>query len=132
MSPDPVEILDRGYELIWRKGDPEASFRGVAPDFEWVVPGHPEGEVRRGADGAVEFFREWTEPWVDLRVDWELHRAGPDRVLAVVTMQGRGRESGAPVETRFGQIWTFREGRATRMVVYADPEKAFEAAGLLG
>jgi ketosteroid isomerase-like protein len=131
MSFDPVEILDRGYELIWRQDDAEAAFRGVAADFEWLVPGHPEGEVRRGADGAVEFFRECTEPWEELRVDWELHRAGPHRVLAVISMRGRGRGSGAPVETRFGQIWTFRDGRATRMVVYADVEQAFEAAGLL-
>jgi ketosteroid isomerase-like protein len=130
MTPDPVEILDRGYKLIWREGDPEASFRGVAPDFEWVVPGHPEGEVRRGADGAVQFFREWTDPWEELHVDWELHRAGPDRVVADISMHGRGRGSGAPVEMRLAQIWTFKEGRAARMVVYSDVRKAFEAAGL--
>jgi ketosteroid isomerase-like protein len=132
MTADPVEILDRGYALIWREGDPEASFQGVAPDFEWVVPGHPEGEIRRGADGAIQFFREWTEPWEEFHVDWELHRAGHDRVLAVVSMQGRGRESGVPVETRLAQLWTFREGRAARMVVYTDLETAFEAAGLRG
>jgi ketosteroid isomerase-like protein len=130
MTQDPVEILDRGYELIWREGDPEASFRGVTADFEWVVPDHPEGEIHHGADGAVEFFREWIEPWEDLRVDWELHRAGPDRVLAVVSIQGRGRESGAPVYTRVAQLWTFREGRAARMVMYPDVDEAFEAAGL--
>jgi ketosteroid isomerase-like protein len=131
MRPDPVEILDRGYELIWREGDPEASFRGVAPDFEWVVPGHPEGEVRHGADGAIEFFREWSEPWDDFHVDWELHRAGPDRVLAVVSMHGRGRGSGAPVEMRLAQLWTFKDGRAARMVMYPDVQEAFEAAGLV-
>jgi ketosteroid isomerase-like protein len=130
MTVDPVEILQRGYELIWREGDPEASFSGVTPDFEWVVPDHPEGELHHGADGAVRFFHEWTEPWKDLQVDWEFHRAGPDRVLAVISMHGRGRESGAPVETRFGQVWTFREGRAARMVMYPDVEKAFEAVGL--
>jgi ketosteroid isomerase-like protein len=132
MRPDPVEILHRGYELIWRERDPEASFRGVAPDFEWVVPGHPEGELHHGADGAVRFFHEWTEPWEDLHVDWELHRAGPDRVLAVISMQGRGRESGVPVDMRVAQLWTFREGRAARMVMYPDIQKAFEAAGLHG
>jgi ketosteroid isomerase-like protein len=130
MTRDPVEILDRGYELIWREGDPEASFRGVTVDFEWVVPGHPEGEIRRGADGAIEFFREWTEPWEDFHVEWELHRAGPERVLAVVSMHGRGRGSGAPVDTRVAQLWTFRAGRAARMVMYWDVDEAFEAAGL--
>jgi ketosteroid isomerase-like protein len=130
MTRDPVDILDRGYELIWRHDDAEAAFRGVAPEFEWIVPVHPEGEVRRGAEGAIQFFREWVEPWEEFHVDWELHPAGPDRVLAVVAMQGRGRESGAPVETRLGQLWTFQEGRAVQMVMYPDVQEAFEAAGL--
>jgi ketosteroid isomerase-like protein len=130
VTRDPVEILDRGYELIWRHDDAEAAFRGVTPDFEWIVPGHPEGEVLRGAEGAIQFFREWVEPWEEFHVDWELHRAAPDRVLAVVAMRGRGRESGAPIEVRVGQLWTFRGGRAARMVMYSDLQKAFEAAGL--
>jgi ketosteroid isomerase-like protein len=130
VTRDPVEILDRGYELIWRHDDAEAAFRGVTPDFEWIVPGHPEGDVRRGAEGAIQFFREWVEPWEEFHVDWELHRAAPDRVLAVVAMRGRGRESGAPIEVRVGQLWTFRGGRAARMVMYSDLQKAFEAAGL--
>jgi ketosteroid isomerase-like protein len=130
VTRDPVDILDRGYELIWRHDDAEAAFRGVTPDFEWIVPGHPEGDVRRGAEGAIQFFREWVEPWEELHVDWELHRAGRDGVLAVVAMRGRGRESGAPIDVRVGQLWTFRGSRAARMVMYSDVQKAFEAAGL--
>ncbi|MBD0280821.1 MAG: nuclear transport factor 2 family protein [Thermoleophilaceae bacterium] len=131
MRPDAVEILHRGYELIWREDDADPAFRGEAPDFEWVGPEHPEGELRRGAGGADEFFREWTEPCEELHMDWELHRAGPDRVLAVLRMHGRGRDSGAPVEMLLEQVWTFQEGRSARMVMYTELEKAFEAAGLL-
>jgi ketosteroid isomerase-like protein len=130
VSRDPVQILDRGFQLIWRLGDAEGAFRGVAPNFEWIVPDHPDGEVRRGAEGAIQFFREWVEAWEEFHVDWELHRAGRDRVLAVVAMQGRGRGSGAPVDVRVGQLWTFRQGRAVQMVMYSDLGKAFEAAGL--
>jgi ketosteroid isomerase-like protein len=45
-------------------------------------------------------------------------------------MKGRGRESGAPVEMRVGQLWTFREGRAVRMVMYYDVDEARRDAGL--
>jgi ketosteroid isomerase-like protein len=31
---------------------------------------------------------------------------------------------------RFAQVWTFRDGRITRMNMYADREEALEAAGL--
>jgi hypothetical protein len=37
----------------------------------------------------------------------------------------------APVEMLAGQVWTFREGRAARMVMYSDLEKAFGVAVLL-
>jgi ketosteroid isomerase-like protein len=130
MSRDPVALLDRGYEIIWRENDPERALRNLDPEFEWIVPRHPEGEVRRGPEATIAFFRDWLEPWEELQVDWELHRAGPDQVLAVLTMRGRGRDSGAPVEMRAGQLWTFRGGRPTRMALYLDLEEARGAAGL--
>ena len=56
----------------------------VRPDeFEWVVPGHPDGPV-----------------------------------LALAT----------PVELRFAQVWTFRDGEPARMVLYADADKGRRAA----
>ena len=71
------------------------------------------------------------DSWDDLHVDWDLHPAGRDRVLAVLTMRGRGRASGAPVEMRAGQLWLFREdGAAVRMVLYYDLDEARQAAGL--
>jgi ketosteroid isomerase-like protein len=125
---DAIRILQRGYELIWREDRLEDALIGVDPEFEWVVPGHPEGDVRQGADATIAFFRDWIEPWDELQVDWDLLPAGPDRVLAILTMSGRGRESGAPVDLRVGQLWTFREGRAVRMVMYDDVDEALREA----
>jgi ketosteroid isomerase-like protein len=127
---DVRRLLDRGYEIIWREDDPERALRGLEPDFEWVVPRHPEGAVHRGPEATIRFFREWIESWEELQVDWQLHPAGPERVLAVLTMRGRGRESGVPVEMVAGQLWTFRDGVAVRMELYEDVEEGFRAAGL--
>jgi ketosteroid isomerase-like protein len=41
----------------------------------------------------------------------------------------RGRVSGVPVEMRFAQVWTFRDGEPARMVLYPDAEKGRRAAG---
>jgi hypothetical protein len=38
--------------------------------------------------------------------------------------------SGVPVELRFAQVWSFREGVPVRMVYYADMEEGRRAAGL--
>lgn len=127
---DMLRILQRGYELIWREDRLEDALIGLGPDFEWVVPGHPEGDVRRGADAVIAFFRDWAEPFEDLHVDWELHEVGPDRALAIFETRGRGRASGAPVEMRNGQLWTFRDGRFVRMVLYFDVDEARRDAGL--
>jgi ketosteroid isomerase-like protein len=125
-----LHMLQRGYELIWREDRPEDALAGLAPDFEWVVPGHPEGSLRRGPDGVIEFFREWTEPFEGLEIDWELHELSAERVLALVDMRGRGRASAVPVEMHFGQIWTFRDDRFVRMEMYNDAEEARRVAGL--
>lgn len=39
-------------------------------------------------------------------------------------------ESGAPAELRFGQVWTFRDGKVIRVDFYYEPNEALEAAGL--
>jgi ketosteroid isomerase-like protein len=126
MRRDLTEPLRRGYDALWREGDLDAAVQGLGPDFEWVVPGHPEGEVRRGPDVVKRFFAEWLEPWEDYDIDYDLHQVGDDRVLA----RCRGRQSRAPVEMRFAQLWTFEDWRPARMVFYQDPARAMAAAGV--
>jgi ketosteroid isomerase-like protein len=130
VTEDPVAIVDRGYRMAWHEQDLEASLHDVSEDFEWVVPGHPEGAVRRGPEGAIAFFRDWLEAWDDMHVEWELHPVDDERVLAVTLQRSRGRGSGVPVELRFAQLWTVRDGRRVRMVLFTDVEKGFAAAGL--
>jgi ketosteroid isomerase-like protein len=127
---DITRLLDRGYTMIWREGRIEDALRGLEDDFEWVVPDHPDGAVRHGADSVIEFFHEWAEPFADLDIDWELQEAGPDAALAIIDMHGRGRVSGVPAEMRFFQLWTFRDGRAVRMEMFNDLDEARRAARL--
>jgi ketosteroid isomerase-like protein len=125
-----TRILDRGYTMIWREGRVEDALRGLRPEFEWVVPRHPEGEVRRGPEEVTKFFQEWIEPFEDMQVDWEIQEVAPGRALALIDMRGRGRESGAPVEMHFAQLWTFSGRVAERMVFYLDVDEARRDAGL--
>ena len=115
--------------MMWREGRVEDALRGLGDDFEWVVPDHPEGAVRHGPDSVVEFFHEWVEPWEDLEIEWELEPAGPDARSRSSTCAG-GEESGVPAEMHFGQLWSFRDGRAVRMEMFHDIDEARRAAGL--
>jgi ketosteroid isomerase-like protein len=125
-----LQTLQRGYEMIWREGRVEEALSGLGPDFEWIVPNHPDGEVYRGPEAVIKFFRDWMVQFPDLEVDWELTEVDPGRALAVFTQRGRGGASGAPVEMVNSQIWTWSAGRFTRMVMYYDAEQARREAGL--
>jgi ketosteroid isomerase-like protein len=124
-----IERLDLMYALVWRHRDLDAAFAGLPHDFEWVVPGHPDGAVRRGPQAVREFFRDWIDQWDEPDTEWQLELTRSDTVLALVTTRGRGRASGVPVELSFAQVWTFRDGQPARMVLYADPDKGRQAAG---
>ena len=125
-----IEALERMYALVWLEHDLEAALRDLPESFEWVVPGHPEGDVRRGPHAVTDFFRDWIDQWDEPDTEWELHETRPDTVLALVTTRGRGRASGVPVELSFAQVWTFQDGEPARMVLYQDTDKGRRAAGL--
>ena len=124
------EILERGYTMIWREDRLVDAVAGLDADFEWVTPDIPDVPVRRGPEAVLDFFRDWMDRFEGLHVDWELHDTPDGRVLALIRMHGTGRSSGVPAEMRFAQLWTFRDGRATRMVSYGDVDEARRAAGL--
>jgi len=124
-----IEAIDLMYARVWRERDLDAALADLPEDFEWVVPGHPDGAVRHGPADVAEFFRDWMDQWDEPETDWTLQQTRPDTVLALVTTRGRGRASGVPVELTFAQVWTFRDGEPARMVLYADPDKGRAAAG---
>jgi ketosteroid isomerase-like protein len=123
-----IERLERMYTLVWRESNLDAAMRDLPDDFEWVMPGHPDGAVRHGRQAVTEFFRDWMDQWEEPDSEWKLEETRPDTVLALLTTRGRGRASGVPVEITYAQVWTFRDGEPVRMVLYADPEKGRRAA----
>jgi len=133
MSEENVERLRRGYELWLTTGDflPEVTH----PDFVWDMStfrGWPERQTYPGTEGAREFLADWTAAWEDWELEVEDYVDAGERVVTIVRQRGRSKTSGVPVEMRFGQVWTFQDGKQIRMQMYASPEEALEAAGLDG
>ena len=112
--------------------EPDELFERVHPDFEFhsrVMA--VEGRVYRGRDGFLDYFRDIDESFTDARWSFDevVGRSG-DEVMVVFRFTARGRESGIPVEVLSAQVWTFREGKVWRNVVFASRDEALEAAGL--
>jgi ketosteroid isomerase-like protein len=132
MSQENVEVVRRVYEL-WNRGDLEAAGEMLDQQVVWNGYDHlPDAGSRQGAGEVQQWAGEFTEAWGEIEVHIErLEGVGGDLVLALVRMTGRGRGSGAAVESGVdGHVWTVREGQVTAVSMYQGAHDALEAVGL--
>ncbi len=122
-----MEIIRRGWEHWVATGEIRAH-----ADFVWDVShlGWPDQQIYQGAEGARQFLAEWADAWDDWELEVEDRIDAGDHVVAIMTQRGRSKATGIPLEMRFAQVWTLRDGQAIRMQMYASPEEALAAVGL--
>jgi ketosteroid isomerase-like protein len=140
MSEENVELVRWAYEVFNREAfnrDDRGAFEGLlvanlAPEFEYVPTGAVPGLSGRyeGVDGFLEFVDTLFGEFENVRIEInELIDLG-DQVLASITQQGRGRQSGVEVNWAMWQLWTAKDGKATRLEGFTSKAEALEAAGL--
>jgi ketosteroid isomerase-like protein len=128
----PEDNVDRFHRLQreWqerRSLPPEL----LSEDVEWVNPPDAvEPGTRRGAEGFNEAIASIYEGWEESVFVTDRVVASGDDVVAVGELRVRGRAVGVEVRREHGQIWTFRDGRVTRMRWFGSGREALEAAGL--
>ena len=127
-----IHAFAAGMVEALNQRDPDALLALVRPDYEF----HSrlmavEGRAYRGREGFCDYFRDLGESFTDLR--WSLDEVVGERgdeAVVVFRFTARGRESSTPVDVLAPQVWTFRDGRPWRNVIYASRQEALEAAGL--
>jgi len=124
MSQENVEIIRRGYKHWAATGE-----LLIPADFVWDVSelGWPDQQIYLGREGADQFNAEWAGAWDDWELEPEDFVDAGERVVVIVNQRGRSKGTGIPVEMRFAQVWTLRDGRGIRMQMYANPDEALEA-----
>jgi len=131
MSAENVEIVRLGYDEFLATG--ELVERVTAPEFVWDMStfhGWPERQTYEGPEGTREFLTDWVGAWEDWRLEVrELIDAGDD-VVAILHQSGRSKTTGLEVDMDFAQVWTIKDGKQTRMRMYADPDEALREVGL--
>jgi ketosteroid isomerase-like protein len=132
MSQANVEIVRRGYAYRQARGDFLAEV--LAPDYVWDMShfrGWPEQQTYEGIEEARRFIRDWTAAFDDWEIEVvALHDAGGEKVVGVLRQRGRSKTTGVPVDMLYAQVFTIRDGKQTRMEMYADPDEALKAVGL--
>jgi ketosteroid isomerase-like protein len=131
VSKDNVEALRRIYEA-WGRGEFSEGAELYDPHVVLVLrPEFPEAGPHYGRKAIRKYMLE------DFLVDFdratisgeEFLEAG-DTVVVAVHQQAVGPRSGAPVDMRYFQLWTFRAGTVFRSESIMEREDALEAAGL--
>ena len=130
MSQENVEVVRRCYDA-WRRWVFEDIASLYAADAEIVSPeSEMFGQTYRGHDGLrlyIEHFVAVFEPPVfELE---EILDAG-DRVVAVIRLHARGKQSGVEVSDRTANVFTVANGVIRRQVIYTNRTEALGAVGL--
>ena len=102
MPRDKVEVARQAVDAYNRR-DVDALFAELAtPDFEYypaITTALDGGVGYRGRDGVEKFAVDTRESWEELQAFSEEFRDLGDRVLVLGRLKGRGKGSGAPVDT---------------------------------
>ena len=126
-----MDLVRRAYGA-YSRGDVDGAVAVFAKDAEYVPSGALPGdrEVRHGPEGYKQFIGWLQSEFDDARLDVNDVIDAGDRVLASVTLRGRGKQSGAAVSWDIWQVWTMRDGVVVRGQAFSDKAEALAAAGL--
>jgi uncharacterized protein len=130
MSQADIETLRAGYEAASRR-DWDAALRTVHPDFELTTADRdPLAGTYRGHEDVTRIFEDMLEPFEEAVVEPQEFFERGDRIAVFVLARLRPMGSSATIEIRIGHLWTMRDGKAVRCEIFAQRERALEAAGL--
>jgi ketosteroid isomerase-like protein len=130
MSEENVEILRRALPDD-APADVEALFSILDENVEWdYVGAFPETLTYHGRTEVRDFLRGWAEAFDDFGFQAEEAIDAGDSVVVLIRQWGRGKETGAEVESRTWQVFTLRDGKVVHCRGFDSKAEALEAAGL--
>jgi ketosteroid isomerase-like protein len=127
------ENVDKTLDFIaaYNRRDFDAATRFFDPQVEWVLPAHQGFDSCIGPDQVKIFWEGLDEAMEKLRLEPQESVDAGDRVAVRLRYYGRGKASGAELETEmYHQVTTFRDGRMVRIEYVTSWGDALEAAGL--
>jgi ketosteroid isomerase-like protein len=124
-----------GYQAM-NRGDIDVLLAIYDPEV--IVSFHPGGAMPPdltgeylGHDGFRDFWRRWLDSWAEFRLEPEEVVDLGDAILVTVAIQGHGRASGIETETRFYEVFRFRDGMIVRHEDFIDEAMARGSVGLV-
>jgi len=102
------------------------------PEFELAIADGPLAGSFSGVAEAEESVYAMLGTWEEFRFEAEEYRELDDeRVLVLEQRRGRGKGSGVETRTKAAGVVHFRDGKASRLVMYWEREHALADLGLI-
>jgi ketosteroid isomerase-like protein len=121
--PELREKLEALYEE-WGRGDYSRSDI-FDPEMKMETFGMGEPMRADSYEGFVEVMRRWLSAWErPITITAEEFIQNGDRILVLINWVGRGKGSGAQIESPGAHLWTFRDGLVVDYGVYRDRDEA--------
>ena len=130
MSSENVERVRRFVDAF-NHLDLESVVADIEEDaelHEW--PEAPGAQSYRGAEGVRAALDNWFESFEWMRVEIEDIFDVGEHVLVALHQRAKGKNSEAEVEIRSFNVYTFKDGKVTRIELFTEREPALAAAGL--
>ena len=133
MSYDRIEIVRAVIER-WNAGDRD--FDSISeycdPAIELQTPfSSVTGQPYKGFAGVEQWVHDVDDQFSKWRIGIDELRLVADRVLAMVTVAGRGRASDLALDFQSASVFDFgSDHRVTHMRIYRDVDEALKAVGL--
>ena len=124
MSEELQELVRRAAAAFHRR-DKEGWFALCTDDFVMHSRFSSVANTTfRGKEGVEQWWDDLAEAWDPMTLEvQEVREVDRERVVLLVDLFGRGRESGIPLDEHLAQVWTFRDGLLAE-VAYMDRVEA--------
>jgi ketosteroid isomerase-like protein len=130
VSEADIETLRGGY-AAFGQGEWQSLFNAADPDFELETASRsPNAGTYRGLEEARRFFEDLFTPFEEIVPEPQKFFDRGERIAVVLKVTIRPKGSTATLENRIGHLWTFRDGKAIRLEIFPEREKALEAIGM--
>jgi ketosteroid isomerase-like protein len=127
MSQENV-VKTSDFIADYNRRDFESAVRFFDPQIEWVLPALQRSDSCRGPEEVIRFWDGLDETFDELRLDPQEFVDAGDRVAVRLRYYGRGKGSGAELETElYHQVTTFRDGIMVRIEYFTSWPEALRA-----
>jgi len=133
IQPTGVDLVEYFRDLPTAIAAGQGAVQLFADDVEVVfIPASDPGPRPSftGVQGIREGWQDWLAAWETYRVENERYIDAGDEVVVISQVHARTSHHAVPMNHRGGAVWTFRDGKITRVRFFTDENMALEAAGL--